>query len=218
MRQSRPTRPRHAIGVIRAGLAIALMAGGGAWAVRFAVPVTMAHVTMAQAAAPAGPAAAERQAVLDDLFRRLKVAADEAAADAIVADIWRSWLASGRRDVDEMMGEAQSAMRLGQSERARKLLDQVIVIAPDHSEGWNLRATFLYFSGDHAGSVADIQKTLALEPRHFGALAGLGLIHIAAENWGSAVKAFERALEINPFLKERWLLPELRKKATGTPL
>ncbi len=64
----------------------------------------------------------------------------------------------------------------------------------------------------------DIQQVLRIEPRHFGALAGLGLIHMRAENWKSAIASFERALEVHPFLGERAFIPTLKKKLKGTEL
>ena len=72
---------------------------------------------------------------------------------------------------------------------------------------------------EHEGSLADIDKVLALEPRHFGALAGRAMIHMAAERWKPALEAFRAALAANPFLNERHrIIPELERRVEGRPL
>ena len=99
------------------------------------------------------------------------------------------------------------------------LLDDIVARAPDWAEGWNKRATLLYLLGEHDRSLADIDRTLALEPRHFGALAGIGLIRIAKGEHRAALAAFRRALAINPFLKERFgLIPALEREVGEKPL
>ena len=91
--------------------------------------------------------------------------------------------------------------------------------APDFAEAWNKRATVHYLMGNFEASVADIRRTLALEPRHFGALSGMGLIYDAIGNQTAAMKVWEKALEIHPHLpgmKAR--IQELRAKAKGRAL
>jgi Flp pilus assembly protein TadD len=91
--------------------------------------------------------------------------------------------------------------------------------APDWAEGWNKRATVYFMRGDHASSLADIDRVLALEPRHFGALAGQGLIRMAQGNYREALSAFRKALRHNPFLKERFeLIPMLERKVGEKPI
>ena len=117
------------------------------------------------------------------------------------------------------MRQSELAIQEGGVREAFDALDRVIEIAPDYPEGYNRRATYHYMMGRHAESVRDIQKTLALEPRHFGALAGLGLIYIARKQWAGALKAFETAAEINPWLKNKEaVLKMLRQKVDGRPL
>ncbi len=99
------------------------------------------------------------------------------------------------------------------------LLTRVDRLAPSSPEGWNRRATSRYLAGDFAGSVADIQRTLELEPRHFGALSGLGLIYSQLEDPERAVAAFEAALEINPHLPgARANIQHLRELLVGDPI
>ena len=76
----------------------------------------------------------------------------------------------------------------------------MVARTPDFAEGWNRRATVRFMIGDLNGSVDDIRRTLSLEPRHFGALSGLGLIYLQREDWGGARQAFDEALAINPHL------------------
>ena len=90
---------------------------------------------------------------------------------------------------------------------------------PDWAEGWNKRATVLYLMGEHDRSLADIDRVLALEPRHFGAIAGIGLIRIEKGEMREALAAFRRALAINPFLRERYgLIPQLEKELGEKPI
>src|SRR6476646_8072318 len=86
---------------------------------------------------------------------------------------------------------------------AMPILDDIVMRAPDWAEGWNKRATVLYILGEQDRSLADIEHVLALEPRHFGALSGIGLIRIAKGQPREALAAYRRALAVNPFLKER---------------
>jgi tetratricopeptide (TPR) repeat protein len=96
-----------------------------------------------------------------------------------------------------------------QTDVALKLLDAVIKLRPDYVEAWNRRATLYYLKTDYAHSIADIQQVLAREPRHFGALAGLGMIMEDLGDDKHALEAFRKALAINPHLEK---VPELVKQ------
>jgi tetratricopeptide (TPR) repeat protein len=169
-------------------------------------------------AAP-GDVAAVRTRRLDALFAQLRTATVEEEGDAMVAEIWKLWLQSGRPDVDAAMQQAVRLMGHDQPVQALALLDDIVARAPDWAEGWNKRATLLYVLGDHDRSLADIDRTLALEPRHFGALAGIGLIRIARGEHRAALAALRRALAINPFLEERFgLIPALEREIGEKPL
>src|SRR5262245_60223634 len=173
----------------------------------------------ARAAAPADAEGKLRNEQLDALFQRLKTTPHEIEADTIVAEIWQLWMKSGRDDIDALMQQAVMFIGSGQLAEALHTLDQVVERAPDYAEGWNKRATVFYLLDEHTRSLADIDKTLSLEPRHFGALAGRGLVHAAEERWQAALDAYTQALAVNPFLKERHeLIPLLKKKAEGQPL
>jgi len=161
-------------------------------------------------------AAADRKAELDAYFRRLKAAESEDQAAPLVAHIWEIWMNSGRPKVDELMQRAVIAMQLGEYDYALVQLDRMIAIAPDYAEGWNKRATVLYLKKDYDRSLADISETLKREPRHFGALSGRGMIHLARENWQGALEAYRAALAVNPFIEAgAELVGELERKVEG---
>ena len=158
---------------------------------------------------------------LDDLFQRLQTTGNPSEAQNLEALIWTIWFSydGDNMDVGRLMREASAAMSTRDQERAETLLTRVTELAPDFAEGWNRRATSRYLAGDYAGSVADIQRTLELEPRHFGALSGLGLIYSQLEDPERAIAAFEAALEINPHLPgARANIQHLRELLVGDPI
>jgi len=162
-----------------------------------------------------GAAASARQddSRLDDLFMRLQTTADAQEAELIEGLIWTLWFQSGDPDTDRLLASGNDAMGAGRYDEALARFSRVIERDPTFAEGWNRRATLHYLMGNFDASVRDIQETLAREPRHFGALSGLGLINTALERWDSAVKAYEEALRVNPFLSGAGSnIEDLRKK------
>ena len=155
----------------------------------------------------------ERARKLDRLFKDLKLAKSEAEAAALTSRIWALWYKSGNDDVDLLMRQGRQALGQGRHEAALTRAAQAVRLAPEYSEAWNLRATILFYMGRDEESARDIAQTLKREPRHFGALAGLMMIHMRAENWSGALKTLQTALGIHPFLSERRLVPQLRELA-----
>jgi tetratricopeptide (TPR) repeat protein len=163
--------------------------------------------------AQSGPDAAARAQQVDALFGRLKAAKTEDEADAIVSEIWKLWQQSGDAELDEQLNRAILMMGQGIGSLAMPILDDIVKQRPDWAEAWNKRATVLYLMGEHDRSLADIEHVLALEPRHFGALAGIGLIRMAKGEFREALAAFRKALAVNPFLRERHgIIPALEKQ------
>jgi tetratricopeptide (TPR) repeat protein len=153
---------------------------------------------------------------LDPLFDSLKEAQSPEQARLIETGIWRIWHESGSDTIDLLLENGNRAMAVHAFDKALGLFDAAIDMDPDLAEAWNRRATLYFMMGDYASSVRDIQKTLMLEPRHFGALSGLGLIYDALENEAGAFKAYRKALSINPNLpraKER--VRALKKAVEG---
>jgi len=154
---------------------------------------------------------ADRTRGLDFLFGALKVAPDEASAKHVEARIWALWLQTPSDTTALLMLRAKAAMDAQQIEVALKLLDAVVKLRPDYVEGWNRRATLYYLQNDYAHSLEDIEQVLIREPRHFGALAGLGMIMQDLGDEKRALDAFRKALAINPYLDK---VPELVKTLT----
>ena len=138
---------------------------------------------------------------LDGLFRDLKAAESPQEVRRIEGQIWTLWFDTGSEQMDRMLLAGDRAMSAGRFDQSYAILNGVIEHRPDLSEGWNRRATLRYLMGDYEGSIADIDETLKREPRHFGALSGLGLCHIALGNEEQALDAFERALIHNPHMQ-----------------
>jgi len=140
----------------------------------------------------------QKDPALDSLFEQLKQAESNSQAKAIEAQIWTIWLATDDENAAALMSQLTYAMSVGQHELALKLSDQLVDSNPEFSEAWNKRATIQYLLGNHGLSVADIKQTLLLEPRHFGALSGLGLIFMASGNYNAALDAFNAVLKLSP--------------------
>src|SRR5689334_1108822 len=148
---------------------------------------------------------------LDFLFGALKVAPDEASARHVEARIWAAWVQTPSDTVALLMSRSKAALDAHQNEVALKLLDAVIKLRPDYVEAWNRRATLYYLQNDYGRSLADIQQALVREPRHFGALAGLGMIMQDLGEDRRALEAFRKALDVDPYLEK---VPELVKTLT----
>lgn len=153
---------------------------------------------------------------LDRLFEVLATTDDPARAHATEMAIWRIWTDSGRPEVDALMAEGVDALAAERVEVAIAFFDRVVELAPGFAEGWNKRATAYYLNGQLAASVRDIERTLALEPRHFGAISGMGLIFLAKGDEVGALRAFEQVLEIHPHsLGARMRVEKLRERIRG---
>jgi tetratricopeptide (TPR) repeat protein len=153
---------------------------------------------------------------LDTLFNALKIAPDEASAKAIEDRIWAIWTTSDSDTCTLLMSRAKDATDDKDYDLAVKLLDAIVAIKPDYVEAWNRRATLYYIKHEYGRALADIREVLAREPRHFGALAGLGLILQDIGDDKHALQAYEAALAIDPHLRN---VPDtvktLREKVEG---
>ncbi|WP_198026566.1 tetratricopeptide repeat protein [Bradyrhizobium sp. ARR65] len=152
---------------------------------------------------------ADRSKGLDFLFGALKAAPDEISAKHVEARIWALWMQTPSDTAALLMARAKVATDEQQPQVAIKLLDAVIKLRPDYVEAWNRRATLYYLKNDYGHALADIGQVLIREPRHFGALAGLGMIMQDLGDDKRALDAFRKALDINPHLEK---VPELVKQ------
>lgn len=163
------------------------------------------QASLAQSYSPGAAQVAE----LDALHSRLAAATVEASARAIADQIWRIWTTPDDPVLAERVAEIIGAGGFAGPSSQLPLIDALIADYPDYAEGWNMRATAHFMRGDYEQSLADIEETLRLEPRHFGALAGRALIFHTLGRREEALEAIKAALDIHPFLGERALFPEL---------
>jgi tetratricopeptide (TPR) repeat protein len=199
------------------------LAAAGALAVLFAAP----RPGTAQAPPPAPetpkvqpveppaklprPQKGDRIKNLDFLFEALKVAPDAETSKAIEERIWALWFHSGSDTADLLMTRARSALDDKNTELGLKLLESILTFKPDFVEAWNRRATVYFAQKDYGRALMDIRQVLAREPRHFGALTGLGLILQEIGDDKRALEIFRRALAVNPHLDR---VPDLVKQLT----
>jgi tetratricopeptide (TPR) repeat protein len=144
------------------------------------------------------PPEARRKQMLDALFERLHKAGDPEQARAIAASIERIWLQSGSDTADLLMQRATASMQAQQYSLALSLFDKLVALEPDWAEAWNQRATTRFLTGDTDGAMADIDRVIKLEPRHFSALAGMGMILQGEGLDKRALEIFKKALGIYP--------------------
>jgi tetratricopeptide (TPR) repeat protein len=141
----------------------------------------------------------------------LKAAPSAEAAKAVEGRIWALWMVSPSDTAMLLMDRVRRAVEKKDLDLAVKLLDSIVVLRPDYVEAWNRRATLHYMRKDLTSSIADIRQTLAREPRHFGALAGLGMIMQELGEDKRALEVYRRAIEVNPHLPR---IPDLIKTLT----
>ena len=153
----------------------------------------------------------DRAHTIDFLFQALKAAPDDETARLIEGRIWALWLVSGSDTADLLMSRARAAIEQNDADLAIQLLDAIIELKPDYAEAWNRRATLYFEKHDYGRAMSDIAQVLAREPRHFGALTGLGMILEDVGDDKRALEAFRRALEVDPRLER---VPEIVKSLT----
>lgn len=138
---------------------------------------------------------------LDGLFDMLGKTSDRKMAGRISAQIWEKWQTSDSRSIDLLTNWARAASKQRRYNKALDLLDQVVVLRPTYAEGFNQRATLHFYMQNYGKSIADIERTLALEPRHYGALAGLAAILERLGQKDRALETWYRVLKVYPVMK-----------------
>jgi tetratricopeptide (TPR) repeat protein len=161
--------------------------------------------------------ARQDDARLNDLFATLKTQEDPRAVKLLETAIWGVWMQSGSDTLDLLLTRGTQAMGAGDYPTALQLFTSITELDPNFAEGWNKRATLFYLMGAYDRSAADVDKTLALEPRHFGALSGLGMINMQLGKEKEALDAFEKALAVNPHMDSiKSEVNRLKKKLEGS--
>src|SRR5919106_745969 len=165
-----------------------------------------------------GPAVGDQQdGRLDMLFERLRVTSSEVEARTAEQQIWQIWSESEDPLVNRLMQDGVQAMAADELAVALDYFNRMVELAPDFAEGWNKRATVYYLMDNYRASVLDIERTLELEPRHFGALSGLGMIYDAIDEPEAALRSFEAAVAVNPHLDgPRQRIEALRRQLRGS--
>ncbi len=155
---------------------------------------------------------------LDELFTEL-AQPDNPDWQRVEDDIWAAWSRSGSDAMDLLLERGRAAIEEGNLDAAIEHLTALVDHAPEFAEGWNARATAYFNAGLYGPSLADIERTLALNPRHFGALAGLGLILEDLGLRDRALEAYKRARAIHPHRPDILeAIERLEKEQTGTKL
>lgn len=185
---------------------------------RMLAPVTLMMI-LALLLACSSPHAVESKADLDNLFVKLRTTASADEAHSIELAIMHVWAHSGRPEVDAMMARGMEMVHTGDLDGALQAFDAVVRQAPTFAEGYNQRALVHAMRDEYLEAVEDIQRVLTIEPRHFGALAGLGRILLLYDRDEAALHAFEAALAINPHLDAvREQVDHLQEKLAGVPI
>ncbi len=140
----------------------------------------------------------QTDARLSDLFSTLQQTQDTRTIRITENQIWEIWLQHANSDVEQLMLVGTQRMNAQRYGEAMVVFNRLIESFPNYAEGWNKRATLNYVLGNLDASITDIEQTLALEPRHFGALSGLGMVYIQRKELSKAKQAFENLIAVHP--------------------
>ena len=141
---------------------------------------------------------AEEQGELASLFAKLQLMEPGPESQSVENEIWEIWCHHEEAEAVEAMEQVVEALSRGSLADANEGLNRMVRRWPTWAEAWNKRATLRFVEERDLESMEDIQRTLQLEPRHFGAISGFGQLCMRAGDVNSAVVAFERAVRLNP--------------------
>ena len=139
---------------------------------------------------------------LIELFDKLFLSTNNMEASKLLFNIWDIWSIADNQETQIIFDEANQFMDVGELDNAIELFTKVVKQSPEFAEGWNKRATVYFLKGELNKSISDIEKTLNLEPRHFGALDGLAEIYLIQDDLLGAAVIYRRILEIIPSSKK----------------
>ena len=154
---------------------------------------------------------------LKSLFNELSISETASAADKITFKIWGIWIRDASSDSGRYaMQQGINLINQGRLSAAEKLFSELILKEPNYIEAWNKRATIRFMMGHIETSLDDVSVVLSKEPKHFGAVSGLGLILMKEKDFEGALKAYRKVLKINPFSRDALrLVPILEQRVFG---
>ena len=172
---------------------------------RLALICLLPMPALAQPCPAPDPALAAERA---PLFGALAEAPTEMRGREIADRIWRSWHVAPDPHAQDLLDTAKRRLREADYAEAERLLTELVAYCPDYAEGWNQRAFARFLAGDLDDALGDLDRTLELEPRHFGALAGRALALLRQGRAELGQQALRAAVAVNPWITERYLLAE----------
>ncbi|MGB1395843.1 MAG: tetratricopeptide repeat protein [Candidatus Puniceispirillaceae bacterium] len=144
----------------------------------------------------------QTDARLPALFTKLRTTSEAEKAKIVAAEIWQIWSEHSDNDrLSERLKIGIAQMEAGRLRQAEQIFTTIIDTDPAFAEAWNKRATVYFLMGAYDRSKRDIAQTILREPRHFGALSGLGLVETHLGNYEAALNAYEQAIALHPYLE-----------------
>ena len=140
----------------------------------------------------------QNDARLENLFEILSKTESNIQINEVTSSIWDIWHETNDPSIEADFYRGLESMRTGDLIMSIAFFTRVIDKNPNFAEGWNKRATVYYMLGKFDASMMDIHETLKLEPRHFGAMDGMGLIFIHLEQFDQAIDIYDQMLKIFP--------------------
>ena len=150
--------------------------------------------------------------LVEDLLDELQKAETIIEAEIIRKKIWNKWIYQVPKNLQKNLKYALDEFYSGRLSSAEKAFTDLIIKDPNYTEGWNKRATIRFMLNDLDGSLKDIKKVLELQPRHFGAISGSGMIYLKKKKYQTALKFYEILNTIDPMNNESKNFIKLLKK------
>lgn len=164
----------------------------------FKLVITVFSLCLGVLVMPAICRADQNDPRLDELFQALQQTSDQGLLVEVENRIWSIWYEHQDPEIPKLIVTGTDFMNRQFAQEAMAIFSGIIQQYPDYAEAWNKRATLHYLLGNLQASIQDIDRTLALEPRHFGALSGLGLVYMQQQNLVKARDTFEKLLQVHP--------------------
>lgn len=152
------------------------------------------------------PRVPDHAAAVESIIADLRIARDATEASQLNDSLWRIWMAAPDAVAQDLLNRGMAKRREANYVASTEIFDELVSYCPAYAEGYNQRAFTNFLAQDYATALTDIDRALAIEPRHLGALTGKALSLIGLERMDEAQVVLRRALALNPWLAERSLL------------